>query len=230
VLAYLRGTGGTAHTPGHSPLGALSVLGLLAVVGFQAVSGLFTNDDIAFEGPLSARVSGATASLLTTLHRWNEKTIIALVALHLAAILYYRFGKRRDLVGPMLSGDAEVHGAWPASRDDAMLWLRALVIAAACGAAGAPQPRSRRASAAGARRAPRNPAPCSRGTRAGSSEAAIDQPVDDAGQRAPKVSDSNRRDRWYRSPMPCQTAPRISRDGSRRGSPCRSRRPRRTRS
>jgi cytochrome b len=133
VLAYLRGAGGAAHTPGHNPLGALSVLGLLAVLAFQAASGLFTNDDIAFEGPLSARVSGATASLLTTLHRWNEKTIIALVALHLAAILYYRFGKRRNLVGPMVSGDAEFPGAWPASRDDAMLRLRALVIAAACG-------------------------------------------------------------------------------------------------
>jgi cytochrome b len=133
VLAYLRGAGGAAHAPGHNPLGALSVLGLLAVVGFQAVSGLFTNDDIAFEGPLSVKVSGATASLLTTLHRWNEKTIIALVALHLAAILYYRFGKRRDLVGPMVSGDAAFPAAWPASRDDAMLRLRALAIAAACG-------------------------------------------------------------------------------------------------
>ena len=133
VLAYLRGAGGSAHAPGHNPLGALSVLGLLAVVGFQAASGLFTNDDIAFEGPLSVKVSGATASLLTTLHRWNEKTIIALVALHLAAILYYRFGKRRELVGPMLSGDATFPDAWPASRDDARLRLRALVIAAACG-------------------------------------------------------------------------------------------------
>jgi cytochrome b len=132
VLAYLRGAGGAVHAPGHNPLGALSVLGLLAVVGFQAASGLFTNDDIAFEGPLSVKVSGATASLLTTLHRWNEKTIIALVALHLAAILYYRFGKRRDLVGPMVSGDAEFPDNWPASRDDTMLRLRALVIAAAC--------------------------------------------------------------------------------------------------
>ena len=132
IRAYLRGDAGSAHAPGHNPLGALSVLGLLAVVGFQATSGLFTNDDIAFEGPLSAQVSGATASLLTTLHRWNEKTIIALVALHLAAILYYRFGKRRDLVGPMVSGDAEFPGTFPASRDDAMLRLRALVIAAAC--------------------------------------------------------------------------------------------------
>jgi cytochrome b len=133
VLAHLRGA--PAAGPGHNPLGALSVLGLLAVVGFQAASGLFANDDIAFEGPLASRVSGATSSLLTTLHRFNEKVILALVALHLAAVLYYRFGKGKNLVGPMLSGDATLSGRHPASRDDAMLRLRALAIAAACAAA-----------------------------------------------------------------------------------------------
>jgi cytochrome b len=133
VLGYLRAA--TPPSPGHNPLGALSVLGLLAVVGFQATSGLFTNDDIAFEGPLARYVSGATSSLLTTLHRLNEKVIIALVALHLAAILYYRFGRRKDLVGPMLGGDASFDGPFPPSRDDAALRLRALAVAAACAAA-----------------------------------------------------------------------------------------------
>jgi cytochrome b len=132
VLAYLRGA---PAAPGHNPMGALSVLALLAAVGFQAASGLFANDDIAFEGPLAAKVSGATSSLLTTMHRINEKVIIALVALHLVAVLYYRFGKGKDLVRPMLTGDATVPGTHPASRDDAMLRLRALVIAAACAAA-----------------------------------------------------------------------------------------------
>jgi cytochrome b len=133
VLGYLRAA--VPPSPGHNPLGALSVLGLLAVVGFQAGSGLFTNDDIAFEGPLAKHVSGATSSLLTTLHRLNEKVIIALVALHLAAILYYRFGKKKDLVGPMLGGDAAFDTPFPPSRDDAALRLRALVVAAACAAA-----------------------------------------------------------------------------------------------
>ena len=133
VLGYLRGDASAA--PGHNPLGALSVLGLLAVVGFQATSGLFTNDDIAFEGPLARHVSGATSSLLTTLHRYNEKLIMLLVVLHLAAILYYRFRKGKNLVGPMLSGDAGFDVAHPASRDDAPLRLRALVVAAACAAA-----------------------------------------------------------------------------------------------
>ena len=133
VLGYLRGA--VAPSPGHNPLGALSVLGLLAAVGFQAASGLFTNDDIAFEGPLARHVSGATSSLLTTLHRYNEKVILALVALHVAAILYYRFAKRKDLVRPMLDGDARFESPFPASRDDAALRARAVAVAAACAAA-----------------------------------------------------------------------------------------------
>jgi cytochrome b len=135
VLGYLRGKAGTPHAPGHNPLGALSVMGLLAVLAFQAGSGLFTNDDIAFEGPLARHVSGAASSLLTTLHRRNQWVILALVALHVCAILYYRFGRSQDLIGPMVRGDASVAGNPVPSRDDAALRLRALAIAAACGLA-----------------------------------------------------------------------------------------------
>jgi cytochrome b len=135
LIAYLRGGDGSAPSAGHNPLGALSVLGLLVVVAFQATSGLFTNDDIAFEGPLARYVSGAWSSSLTTWHRWNEWVIIGLVALHVAAILYYRVAKRRDLVGPMLTGDASLPGNQPPSRDDAGLRLRGLVVAAICVAA-----------------------------------------------------------------------------------------------
>ena len=130
VLGYLRGR--VAEQPGHNPLGALSVLGLLAVVAFQAVSGLFTNDDIAFEGPLARYVSGAWSSTLTTWHRWNEWSILALVALHVAAIVFYRVAKGRNLVGPMLTGDAPAQAGAVPSRDDAALRLRALAILAAC--------------------------------------------------------------------------------------------------
>jgi cytochrome b len=133
VIASLRGA--APPSPGHNPLGALSVLALLAAVGFQAVSGLFSNDDIAFEGPLARHVSSATSSLLTTLHRNNETVILALVALHVAAIVYYRVAKRRNLVGPMVLGDASFDAAFPPSRDDAALWWRALAVAGACAAA-----------------------------------------------------------------------------------------------
>jgi hypothetical protein len=80
-------------------------------------------------------VSSAASSLLTTLHRRNQWVILALVALHVCAILYYRFGRSQDLIGPMVRGDASVAGNPVPSRDDAALRLRALAIAAACGLA-----------------------------------------------------------------------------------------------
>ena len=93
---------------GHNPMGALSVLALLFSVGLQAVSGLFANDDIAFEGPFAKYISSETVELLTSIHRQNEKVLIILIALHLCAILYYQKFKGENLIKPMLVGDKEI--------------------------------------------------------------------------------------------------------------------------
>ncbi|MDY0073789.1 MAG: cytochrome b/b6 domain-containing protein [Thauera sp.] len=105
ILAYLRGEW---RGVGHNPIGALSVFGLLAVLGFQAVSGLMANDDITFEGPLYALVSKSTSDWLSSLHRLNFWLIIALVALHVLAILFYAHIKKDNLVKPMITGRKEV--------------------------------------------------------------------------------------------------------------------------
>jgi len=133
VLAYLRGR--LPDAPGHSPLAALWVLTMLAALTFQAVSGLFTDDEIAFQGPLALRITSELSVALTTWHRRNEWVLLGLVGLHVAAILYYRFARGRDLVRPMIGGDAWAVGDAQPSRDDTALRLRALAIAAACGAA-----------------------------------------------------------------------------------------------
>ena len=129
VRAYLRGEWRGA---GHNPLGALSVLAMLAALSFQAVSGLFTNDDIAFEGPLAHRVSGSLTSLLTTLHRGNEPVLLVLIGLHVAAIVYYRLAERHDLIGPMLHGNATHPAGVEGAQDDRRTRGRALVIATLC--------------------------------------------------------------------------------------------------
>ena len=103
LIAFLRGQadGGL----GHNPLGALSVIALLTVVLIQALTGLFADDDIFFQGPLAKYVSNDTVALLTSIHRFNQYLIFALVGLHIAAISYYYFIKRENLVGPMVTGD-----------------------------------------------------------------------------------------------------------------------------
>ena len=106
LLNYLSGK--TKAGLGHNPLGALSVLGLLFSVGLQAVTGLFANDDIAFEGPLAKYVSSGAVELLTSIHRQNEKILIALIVIHICAIFYYQKFKGENLIKPMLLGDKEI--------------------------------------------------------------------------------------------------------------------------
>jgi cytochrome b len=93
---------------GHNPLGALSVIALITSVGLQAVTGLFANDDVAFEGPFSKYVSNEAVQLLTSIHYFNENILIILIVLHLCAILYYQKFKGENLIKPMLVGDKEI--------------------------------------------------------------------------------------------------------------------------
>lgn len=103
LIAYLRG--GMGDSLGHNPLGALSVIALLLAVLIQASTGLFADDDIFFQGPFAKYVSNATVAFLTSMHRFNQYIIMALVALHIGAILFYQFYKKESLVAPMITGD-----------------------------------------------------------------------------------------------------------------------------
>lgn len=140
IKAYLRGEW---HREGHNPLGALSVFGLLGVVGLQAGTGLFSNDDIAFVGPLFDLVSKDLSNALTGIHHLVSKALIALVVLHLAAIGFYGRVKKQKLILPMITGWKEGNGE--SARGGGLVALGvALLIAAAAiyGASGAwlPEP------------------------------------------------------------------------------------------
>ncbi|MCS6943941.1 MAG: cytochrome b/b6 domain-containing protein [Sutterellaceae bacterium] len=136
VLAYLRAlrTGGAAPQAGHNPLGALSVLAMLAALLVQAATGLFANDAIATEGPLAKFVSGSTSDFLTRVHKLNQYVLYTLVALHVAAIAFYRVIKREDLLRPMITGDRTGVAGEPARDDLAMRLRAALLLALAAGA------------------------------------------------------------------------------------------------
>jgi cytochrome b len=95
LLAYLQGRW---QGLGHNPLGALSVFALLALLLWQASSGLFSNDDIAFDGPLYDLVSKSTSDWLSSLHRQGLWLILGLVdATYLgSAVLHLRARKQPD--------------------------------------------------------------------------------------------------------------------------------------
>lgn len=76
--------------PGHNPLGALSVLALLALMGTLGLTGLWTGDDILYEGPLTF-LAPNWAGVAGRWHILLQQLILPLVGLHLAALLAHHF-------------------------------------------------------------------------------------------------------------------------------------------
>lgn len=136
VLNYLRGWGKPEHSVGHSPIGAGSVFAMLGFLLAQAGSGLLSDDEIAFAGPLTRFVSNATVRLATNYHSNIGKwVLLALVGLHLAAIIFYLRRRKHKLLHAMLHGDKELAMTAPASRDDTTSRLTALAVLGLCAAA-----------------------------------------------------------------------------------------------
>lgn len=135
LVHYLRGQGRPEHAIGHNPLGAISVFAMLGFLLMQVATGLVSDDEIASSGPLSKFVSSALAGKATFYHANVGKLIvIALVALHVGAILFYFFRKNINLVRPMMGGDKESTIAIASSRDDARSRVLAALVFLGCAA------------------------------------------------------------------------------------------------
>lgn len=133
VINYLKGQGKPEHGVGHSPIGAGSVFAMLGFLVAQVGTGLLSDDEIAFAGPLTRFVSNAIVSLSTNYHKNIGKwVLLALVLLHIAAIVYY-LSRKHNLVGAMLHGDKELVVQAPSSRDDTVSRVAAVLILAICG-------------------------------------------------------------------------------------------------
>lgn len=133
IIRYIKGQSEPAHHVGHNPLGSGSVFALLLLLLAQVSSGLFSDDDIAFAGPLTPLVSSATVQTLTFLHKEVIKVVlILLVFLHIGAIVYYRKKKSINLITPMITGDKVLAEAMPSAKDTATTRLTALLVLLVC--------------------------------------------------------------------------------------------------
>jgi cytochrome b len=136
VLRYLRNAppaAGQHLDVGHNPLGSLSVFGLLGILAVQVATGLMADDEIANIGPLNHLVSGAVAKSATSWHNTGGQWIVlALIGLHIAAIVFYLVARKTNLVRPMLSGDKPLPAHTPASDDTLGTRLLALAVGAGC--------------------------------------------------------------------------------------------------
>jgi cytochrome b len=131
IAAYLGGRLGKVVV-GHNPLGGWSVAAMLLALSIQVGLGLFAVDEDQIEaGPLSRFVDFDTGR---TIAHWHHKVfwvVLALIGLHLLAILVYAM-RRRNLVGPMITGRAPLA---PGAAAPVLAPLWRAVIAAAIAAA-----------------------------------------------------------------------------------------------
>jgi cytochrome b len=106
VAAHLKGKW---NGIGHTPLGALSVVALLLAVSIQVGLGLIAEDeDGIYTGPLARLVSIDTSDKARDIHELWFNIVLALIGLHVAAIIFYRLFRGQKLTKPMITGKAEL--------------------------------------------------------------------------------------------------------------------------
>jgi cytochrome b len=105
---------------GHTPLAAISVILMFLAVAVQVGLGLVAQDqDGIYAGPLSRLVSSDASDAARDIHEPCFNVILALIVLHVGAILLYRM-RGRPLTKAMITGRAVVapgtqpmrHGKW----------------------------------------------------------------------------------------------------------------------
>jgi len=93
---------------GHNPLGALSVIALFVAVAIQVGLGLVSEDeDGIYTGPLYRLVSTETSDRVRDIHELWFNVVLALIAVHVTAIIYYRM-RGKHLTKPMITGRAKI--------------------------------------------------------------------------------------------------------------------------
>lgn len=131
VINYLKGRAQPDHLIGHNPMGAASVFAMLLVLLAQVGTGLVSDDEISFTGPLNRFVSSANGLAATWYHKAvGQWLLLALAVLHIGAVLFYLWKKNDNLIRPMITGDKAAAAA--SSRDDAGSRLMAAVIFGVC--------------------------------------------------------------------------------------------------
>jgi cytochrome b len=133
ILRYLQGKSEVDRWAGHNPAGALSVFALLGFLALQVVSGLFSDDEISATGPLTRFVSSTWVSNATYYHKEIGKLVlIALVTLHVLAIVFYFFKNRENLVQAMITGNKNLALPTEDSQDRTADRAKAAAIVLAC--------------------------------------------------------------------------------------------------
>lgn len=134
VRAYLRDKSSWLAA-GHTPLGALSVVALLGAVAVQVGLGLISTDDDGLNaGPLAHLVSLDVTGTARDIHEIWFYVVLALIVLHLCAILYYRVVRGQKLSSAIITGRAALDSDVEPMRP-ARWWVAVICVVIAFGIA-----------------------------------------------------------------------------------------------
>lgn len=103
ALLYAQGKYGDSI--GHNPLGSWSVIVILTLLSLQVISGLFANDGVLAEGPLVQFISTSLSDEFTDLHDLAFTALLAVLPLHIGAVMYYQHIKKQRLINAMITGE-----------------------------------------------------------------------------------------------------------------------------
>jgi cytochrome b len=116
---------------GHNSAGGWMVVLLLALLLGETLSGIYVNNDVADDGPLTQWVPAAIANAITALHTILWDALLAAVVLHVLAIAVYALAKGHNLLRPMVTGRKRLPERIRAPRQaSVMLALLLLVVSA----------------------------------------------------------------------------------------------------
>ncbi len=102
VLSYLKNIKSSKPADGHSPAGGYSVLALLLLLFSQTVSGLFAVETDGFDGgPLSESIDYDLSLSISEFHQLNFDILLAFVALHIIAVMFYQKVLKQKLLQKM---------------------------------------------------------------------------------------------------------------------------------
>ena len=83
-----------------TPLGSYSTIMFILILIILSISGLFSSDDILYDGPL-AYLTPKYTSYWVKIHDYSHYILYCLISLHIIAILYYQKVKKHNLIKRM---------------------------------------------------------------------------------------------------------------------------------
>ena len=118
----------------HNPIGGWMVVALLVAMLAQATLGLYTSDDVLWDGPRAQTVSKETSDLASSIHRRLGWVVVGLAAVHILAVVAYLAVFRENLVKAMVVGRKSVPAAYASPDAASASTVKAIVLMIACGA------------------------------------------------------------------------------------------------